>query len=205
MNYGELKALVARRLLRSDLTADIPGYIDLALSRIYYGFADVDLRVDPLRIRAMITTETTSLAALPTDYLTAKQLTISGNPNPLYYLTEENFDQLESVSSYPRFFTQKNGLIVVEGGLPVTGTFALNYYKKFPALVADGDTNWLLTNNPNIYLYAALVEAYWQLKDDNRVASSSRMYAALVNSLHMSDSAELHSGSTLAMYPPRSA
>lgn len=201
MNYGELKTLIARRLLRNDLSADIPLYITLGLSRIYYGFQDLDLKIDPLRIRSMIATNTTDLSVLPTDYLASKQLTINGQPNPLYYITEEDFDKLESTSQYPRFFTQMGGGFAVEGGLPITGTFALRFYQKYPALVNDTDTNWLLTNNPNIYLYSALVEAYWQLKDDNRVSSSSRMLAGLINAQQMADSAELHSGSTLAQYP----
>lgn len=205
MNYGELKALVARRLLRNDLTADIPGFIELGLSRIYYGSADPEIRVDPLRIRAMIDTETTDISVLPDDFLAAKRFTINGQPEPLYFLTQEDFNKLETASDYPRFFTFQDGSIDVEGGTPLADTFLFSFFKKFAALVADEDTNWLLTNNPNIYLYSALVEAYWQLKDDGRVASSSRMLAALINSLHISDSAELHSGSTLAIYPPRSA
>jgi hypothetical protein len=41
---------------------------------------------------------------------------------------------------------------------------------EFDEPVTDSDTNWLLTQHPDLYLYAALVESAPYLKDDERIA-----------------------------------
>jgi hypothetical protein len=174
MNYGELKAAIANRLGRTNLTAVIPDFVMFGEARLYQGFRDIDVTVPPLRVRAMLTRETASLAALPDGFLAAERLTVDdgAGPRTLEYVTPER-------------------------GAPAV--FALSYYKKFPALVADSDTNWLLANAPAVYLYSALIEAYAHLKDDARILTAARMYAAAVNALVDADQAERHSGSTLTM------
>ena len=45
-------------------------------------------------------------------------------------------------------------------------TLELSYVKRYAALSADADTNWLLTNHPMAYVYAALVAASAYTQDD---------------------------------------
>jgi hypothetical protein len=198
MNYGQLKAAIATRLGRTNLTAVIPDFIALGESRLYHGFRDLDVSVPGLRLRAQLAIETASLAALPADFLAVDRLTVPGAyaPRALTYVTPEEFVSLPATTC-PLRYTLMNGLIVVEGGAPAA--FTLSYYKKFTALVADADTNWLLSNAPNIVLYSALIEAYAHLKDDMRIPTAGRMYAAAANALIQTDMDERHSGSTLAI------
>ena len=198
MNYGQLKAAIANRLGRTNLTAIIPDFITFAEPRFYQGFRDPEFPVDPIRVRAMLATETASLAALPTDFLSVDRLTIPDTyaPRTLIFKVADEFNELPN-TNYPQYYTLKDGLIKIEGGTPAS--FSLSYYKKFTALVADADTNWLLTNCPNAYLYSALIEAYAHIKDDARIIQAGRMYAAAVNGLIMTDKEERHSGSVLDM------
>jgi len=198
-NYGQLKAAIANRLSRTNLTAIIPDFITLGESRLYAGFKDVEVQVPPLRLQNMLATETTSISALPAGYLSVYRFTVpnSYGNTPLEYLTPEMFARLPSVASCGRYYTIQDGAITVEGGEPETFTFV--YYKRFDTLIADGDTNWLLTNHPGIYLYSALIEAYQHLKDDARVLTAARMYAAAANALVDSDCAARHSGSVLSI------
>jgi len=198
MNYGELKAAIANRLGRTNLTAVIPDFIALGEPRLYHGFQDIEVQVKPLRLRAMLAKETASLAALPDRYLSIDRLTVNdgAGPRSLEYVTPERFANL-APTGFARVYTHQDGGISIEGGTPAV--FALSYYRRFPTLVADSDTNWLLTNFPNVYLYSALIEAYAHLKDDARIPTAARMYAAATNALIDSDQAERHSGSTLTM------
>lgn len=198
MNYGQLKSAIATRLGRTNLAAVIPDFIALGESRLYHGFLDLDISVPGLRLRAQLNIETASLAALPADFLAVERLTVPGAraARALTFLPPEEFVALEPTSC-PMHYTLMNGLIVVEGGAPPV--FTLWYYKRFDALVADNDTNWLLTNAPNVILYSALIEAYAHLKDDARVPTAGRMYAAAANALIDSDMRERHSGSSLAI------
>ena len=42
----------------------------------------------------------------------------------------------------------------------------VNYYRRFPALVNDPDTNWLIQNHYDIYLYATLRAACEYIQED---------------------------------------
>ena len=101
----------------------------------------------------------------------------------------------------PRYYTIADGLIQVEGGQP--DTFTLSYYRRLLTLAGDDDTNWILQNAPQIYLYSALIEAYQHIKDDTRLVTAARQYAAAVNALIDADRLERYSGSTLTIGSPR--
>lgn len=199
MNYGQLKAAIANRLGRTNLSAVIPDFVTLGESRLYFGFKDIEVNVAPLRLRSMLATESASLASLPTDFLDAARFTVPDSPRvrALNYVTPEEFAAMNGASNYPRHYTMQDGGIAVEGGIPAVFTFS--YYKRFPALVADADTNWVLTYYPNVYLYSALIEAYAHIKDDARIPTAGRMYAAAANALIDADAASRHSGSTLVI------
>lgn len=202
-NNGMLKQSIANRLGRNSLAAILPEFVMLAESRIYTGFRDLDVSVDPLRIRAMLATETQSLDSLPAGFLSIDRLSVTdsdGRVRPLTYQTPEVFNGA-CATSRPQFYTLQSGLVVIEGGTPAA--FTLSYYKRFDALAADSDTNWLLQNAPQVYLYSALIEAYQHVKDDNRLLTAARQYAAAVNALIYADQAERHSGSTLVIGSPR--
>lgn len=198
-NYGLLKAAIANRLSRTNLTAVIPDFIMLAEARIYYGFRDIEVSVPPLRIQNMIDVETASLATLPDGYLELSRFTVPGayESKALQYKTPEEFASLPNTSDTPSYYTFQDGGVSVEGGIPAAFTFS--YYKRFGTLAADNDTNWLLTNHPGVYLYSALIEAYAHIKDDARMPGAVRMYAAAINALIDSDNASKHSGSTLCI------
>lgn len=199
MNYGELKAAIANRLSRTNLTAIIPDFITLGESRLYAGFRDIEVSVPPLRLQQMLATETATLATLPTGFLEAARFTVPGsyNPQALEYKTPQEFARMATLVSTPSYYTFQDGGIAVQGGTPTAFTFS--YYKRFNTLAADADTNWLLTNHPGIYMYSALIEAYAHIKDDARIPTAARMYAAAANALIDSDNAAKHSGSVLTI------
>jgi hypothetical protein len=196
MTYGRLKSAIANRLGRTNLTGIIPDFITLAESRIYRGFRDIDVSVAPMRIQQMIAVETDTLATLPIGYLEMSRLTVPTCPKALTYVTPEVFASL-CPAPYPRYYTLQDGGIAIEGGEPTA--FSFSYYKRFPALVEESDTNWLLDNHPSIYLYSALIEAYAHLKDDARIPMATRMYAAAVSGLIDADMTARYSGSSLAI------
>ncbi len=198
MNYGQLKQAIASRLSRTNLTSVIPDFITFGESRLYNGFEDIEVQVKPLRLRAMLARETASLATLPDRFLAVERLTVNdgAGPRTLDYVTPERFANL-APTGFARYFTHQDGGIAIEGGTPAA--FALSYYRRFPALMADSDTNWLLETAPTLYLYSALIEAYAHLKDDARIPTAARMFAAAANALIEADQAERHSGSTLTI------
>ena len=204
MNFGDLKQAIANRLGRNSLANMLGEFVMLGESRIYNGWRDIEVSVDPLRIRPMLATETQSLAALPAGFLSVDRLTVpdgSGRSPALQYLTPAEFSELIPGGDIPRYYTIADGLIQVEGGEP--DTFTLSYYRRLLTLSGDDDTNWVLQNAPQIYLYSALIEAYQHIKDDARLVTAARQYAAAVNALSVADQMERYSGSTLVIGSPR--
>ena len=144
--YANLKAAVASWLKRSDLTTQIPDFIALAEARI---------RRD-VRCRAMETEATGTLAAatlvFPTRFLEARQVSLNGYL--CEYVTPQQFDDTNTAGYQ---YTIKGEYFHFQSS---SWDYDIEYYAGFAAFSDDGDTNWLLTNAPDIYLWASLAEAY---------------------------------------------
>lgn len=199
LTLSTLKQSIANRLGRNSLSNMLPEFIMYGEARIYAGWQDIDVQVPPLRIRPMLAIETGSLSSLPDGYLSVERLTVpdgSGRAPTLGYLTPQEFSQL-TPSGCARYYTIADGLIQVEGGQPAG--FTLSYYRRLTPLAGDQDTNWLLQNAPQVYLYSALIEAYQHIRDDARLVTAARQYAAAVNALIDADQRERFSGSTLSI------
>ena len=107
--------------------------------------------------------------ALPADYLTWRTVRPTLPRSPVRRLPPP-FDELDYV--HPAYLppVQHNGfrpLFTIEGNTfkvrPVddrAGAYEFHYYQKIPTLVGtDLNTNWLLTEYPNAYLFGLMVEA----------------------------------------------
>jgi hypothetical protein len=81
---------------------------------------------------------------------------------PLTYSPPE---QIDAVNGTPTAYSIVGDSIYF---LPYSSafTYSLTYYKKFDALSLG--VNWLITNAPDVYLYATLLEAAPYLNDDAR-------------------------------------
>ena len=194
--YAELKTAVANWLDRNDLTDRIPEFIALAEARMN--------RV--LRLRMMESKYTASTVAaqrnynLPTGYVQMRNFQINTSPiTPLQYVSPEIYDRLwgGSTGGTPQFYT----IIANEIQLgPIPGsvlTMEMLFYKKITALSASNTTEQMLTDNPDIYLYGALLEAEPFIMNDERVALWAKGFAQAVADLQEQDNKDRHSGSAL--------
>ena len=196
--YAELKTAVASWLNRNDLTSQIPDFIRLGEQRMYFGGAD-PLPSPPLRIPAMQTRETgtitSSAISFPTRFIEPIRLaaTSNGQSWSLQYVSPEQFSDLSNSSAMPTVYTYLNNEIQTAG----TGaaSYVLDYYQSLALLSGDSDTNWILTNAPSCYLYAALLEAAPFLGDDSRVVG---WQGALKASIQALNNATKRQGSGLA-------
>lgn len=165
-NYGELKQAVADWLDRPNLTAEIPDFITFAQRRIHFGHGQGALGLDPIRVRAMETETVLSASsekvALPSDFLESRRLILEGSPRVVLPIlpTERFWRQAGSdENGKPRRATIEIDNLVLHPAPDSEHSLNLLYYASFPALSADEDTNWLLQNAPDLYLFGSLVEA----------------------------------------------
>jgi len=199
--YAELQTATANWLDRTDLTARIPEFIELAEANFNRVVRQPDMvtKNDSFSIAGRYTT-------LPTDTLEIVRIVIDLTPViVLEYLTPEEISErriVMSATGKPYYFTviggSSNQLEVVPSP-DDTYTSSIVYYTRIPALTDSATTNWLLTAHPDIYLFGTLVEAEPYLKNDERMPMwTSRLDKALM-ALRLQGERELHTGSSLRM------
>ena len=170
--YGHLTTAIASWLKRSDLTDIIPDFI---------GLAESNIRRD-VRCRAMEQIATGTLAArtlaLPTRFLEARNVALNGYPQK--YITPQEY--AEQADWDAGNYTVKGELFYFQSS---TATYSIDYWQAFAPLADEGDTNWLLTNAPEVYLWGALAEAKSYIEGDP--SKELAFYAKAVARLRQSE------------------
>ena len=158
MTRTELLALFERYLKRNDLTDLYGDFLEMAEARI-----NAVMRLKEMEVRST-STPTAAHWLLPDDYLELRhiQTAHSGGAYPIEYLTPEQADdQRRILSGAYKFYTLLDDSIEI---IPhptdeSTTEIEIFYYAKVDALEDGTDTNDIVTNYPNLYLYALMGEA----------------------------------------------
>jgi hypothetical protein len=153
-NYGSLKSELSAYLFHQRLTTRYDNCTEL-----FETAANSRLRVLPMEASVLLTTINGDVA-LPIDYITWRTV----KPTTTPYI-----DELDYV--HPAYLpaTQHNRrppLFTIEGNTfkarPANDTadaYEFHYYQKIPKLAgSDTNTNWLLTEYPNAYLFGVITE-----------------------------------------------
>lgn len=195
-NYTQLQTAVENWLARDDLTSYVPDFITLAEARIYR----------ELKIRQMETslsaTISSGVIAVPSGYTQLKWAYVDGSPTKP--LTRKSLEEL--YQKYPtRSSDGKPAWIAREGTNFIFGPYPDSdytikgiYYKKLDALSASNTTNWLITDAPDLILFASLAEAKPFINDDQRIALWEGKYGNTKSQLEQQDEEEEYSGSVMS-------
>ena len=189
-NYTTLQSTIADYLARTDLTSQIPLFVQLAENR---------LRRD-LRIRPMLKVVTTSTVAnqatveMPTDFLEMRDLHIEANPiHTLIYQNPSNFFRNSKAGTltggYPNNYTVMGSEFQFAPIPDAVYTLKMVYYAAPDYLSSTNSSNTFLAYCPDLLLYASLGEAEPYLMNDARVATWAALYDRGLNSLTASDDA----------------
>jgi hypothetical protein len=159
-NYGELKSAVADWLVRTDLEQRIPDLATLAIATLN----------KVLRDRRMVANADIVVAggarkgALPADMLEPIYVQVKTDEDyPLAHVPVDRLiilrqSQLRS-TGVPRFFSIVGNSIEVAATPTGSTTLDMAYYQAIPAFTNDASSNWILTGEPDIMLYATLLHA----------------------------------------------
>lgn len=196
--YSDLQTTIASYLARTDLTAMIPAFIQLAETR---------LRRD-LRLRQMLKVSTTTSVAndstveLPSDFLEMRDLHFNTDPiTVLKYESPNVFyrNSSSTITGRPKTYT----VLAQEfqlAPIPDTNyTLQMLYYATPLYLSESNASNTFLANCPDLLLYGALAEAAPYLMDDVRLQTWANLYDRGLSSLTVSDDQGEYAGSPLTM------
>ncbi len=195
-NYTDLKNAVAEWLARpgdATLTPSVPDFIRLAEARIHR-----DLRLRSMEIRDPAFAIAAAYTALPNGFLELRNIRLNTNPaRPLALMAPEQIDTIHAGSGVgtPRVYAVIGDQLRVAPAPSGGMTADIAYWKRFDALSDSQPANWLLTNAPDVYLYATLLEAAAFIGDDERLPLWTGAYDRAVQSLQRSDDRGTWSGS----------
>lgn len=196
-DFATLKTEVAAWLNRSDLTNEVPGFVQLGEFRVYR-----DLRVRQMET-ALSAAISSGVLAVPSGYLEMKFAYVNGSPMRKLERKDAEWIYLNyptrSSDGTPKFFAREATNFIF-GPYPDSAyTVKGVYYKKLDALSGTNTTNWLITDAPDLILFASLCEAAPFLQDDTRVPLWEKKYAQIKDRFQRNDVEEEFSGSPLAV------
>jgi hypothetical protein len=189
-NYTDLQSTIADYLARSDLTTQIPLFIQLAENRLRR-----DLRIRPmLKVVTTTTTASDATVAVPSDFLEMRDMHIEASPiHTLIYQNPSNFFRNTKAGTnsggYPNNYTIMGSEFQFAPTPDAAYTLKMVYYAAPSYLSSTVSSNAFIANCPDLLLYASLGEAEPYLMNDARVQTWASLYDRGLNSLTISDSA----------------
>jgi hypothetical protein len=192
---AEIKTAALDELDRPDLSAFANDFVTLAEGHFNRN----------LRHRKMVTTVDISPAsnvyALPTDYLHAVRVVEKRSiRRELQFVTPGYVDQAypDRPSGLPSDYTIVGSNLFV---YPYTANdVELTYYQKIPTLVSN-DPNWLLTDNPQIYLRGIQLEALAFINETGspRFQFTTTILNRLIDEMNEESEMALYSGASMRL------
>jgi len=185
-NYTDLQSTIADYLARSDLSAQIPTFIQLCENR---------LRRD-LRLRTMLKSSTTTMAqgdntvALPTDFLAIRDIHINTTPiQALNYYSPSNLnrDTYAYTQALPRAYTVLASEFQFSPIPDSNYQLQILYYAAPPYLSSTNASNVFMAYTPDLLLYGSLAEAEPYLMNDDRIQTWAGLYQKGLDSASASD------------------
>ena len=169
-NYGELKTACANWLKNSTIEQRIPEFIELAENKIYNKLDITDIETE-----VTLTIDQREVA-LPSDYLEQRRhyIDVTEPVQRISYAAPEwlwRYDAgWKNSSAFPRYYTIEANNLVFSPQPDSSYTGKWLYLARQPRLSADSDTNSILQEHTDLYLYGALMYAEGYLADDPRIA-----------------------------------
>lgn len=169
MDKAELRTNIASWLNRTDLT---DAQIDLFITA-----AEADIRNDVnIRESEAVTTGTVTSNSFsaPTGFLFARLVVV--DDHVLEYVPPDRFAQLQDSEWSGGFYTIRGSTFLVLGGT----NYSLTYTGSISSLVDADDENWLLTNAPDVYLFAGCKYGSVFLRDPEGATGYGELYRSAV-------------------------
>ena len=184
-NYSAFVTTVENYLARTDLTSQIPDFIQMAQYRMTR-----DLKTEKMLKVATASSTTGSTISIPNDFLEVRDIHIQGNPPiRLEFQTPDLFfrNGQTTLSGRPHYFTMLGSEFQFAPTFDSTMTVQILYYAQPTFISTTTASNLYLANYPDALLYATLAEAEPYLMNDARVATWSGLYDRAIANIKKND------------------
>ena len=203
MDYSTLKTMIASYAHRHDtsFTDRVPTFILLAQARM-----SRDLDTTLLHDTATLTvTAGTTTVTLPSDCVELMSVRLAYKSS--FRLLQQHslfnnsqiFESYSGSTSAPYYYARYGNTLELSPIPESNTTIDIIYKKKLSGLSDDTDTDAILTNYPNVYIYATMLEATPFLVDDERIDVWGNLYKEEINSINEKSADFEWSGAPLMM------
>lgn len=199
-NYSDLVAEFNAEIARTE-TARVPNLISQVEADLH---SNRDFRISDMQTTtALVTVAGVNTVALPADILQLDEVFLDSDPGSLRYAPENqtNVDYSQSEVSRPTFYTiLGNKTIKLTPTPDAAYNITLRYKAKIPALTSINTTNWLLTKNPNVYLFGCAYFFSPKMKDYKQFQMYEALYARAVRQTIDADIGYAYPANELSTY-----
>lgn len=182
-DFGALKTQVLNWMNRSDLSSVVGDFINIANDR-----ASRLLRVPTNEAFVTIALDVNDRAPVPADYVEGKTMTFYAGGRARTLDRKDYREVIERGSTengLPEWFAREFSNFVFAPNPSGVTEVDLYYWACFPELVDDTDTNWLVTDAPEILLYGALSEGSLYLKKEEDAAIWQAKFNAAIEEVQV--------------------
>jgi hypothetical protein len=200
--YSELETAVTNWLARSDVQPRASEFIALCTAKLN---RTLQTRWQESAVTS-ISTDASGRYALPVDFAQINWVrhTLGQGAYIDPVANQEGMDM--GLAGYPRGYTiNGNELQTWPPQVNGTGILKIQYRKKIPQINSGTDTNWVLTDHPDVYLYGALLESAAYIRDDERIGLWTQGLATAIKQIQDLDEISRWPASNMQMRPRAAA
>jgi hypothetical protein len=198
--YSNFVTVVENYLARTDLSSQIPDFIQMAQIRM-----SRDLRTEKmLKVATATSTAGDGTIALPSDMLEVREIHVQGNPViRVEYQSPDLFfkNGQTTLSGMPYYFTMLGSEFQFAPIFDSTMTVQILYYAQPTFISTSTASNLYLANYPDALLYATLAEAEPYLMNDGRIQTWSALYDRAIANIKTSDLGQTYPYTSLSVTP----
>lgn len=203
-DWTTLNAALASWLTRSDLTLEIPGFIQLAEAKIKRLVRRKTLRADlTISAYANALTGLANFGELRSLHLVTSSASLD---RPIAVGSPEQLASLRTLFAGTTGRPQRAAIVGTEllvGPTPDQSyTAEATYFEALQALSATNTTNSILLEAPDLYLWGALMQAEKYLENDPRVTLWKTDFAEAVEEINAKRQTEEYSASFRPVHLP---
>jgi hypothetical protein len=197
-NYSAFVTTVENYLARTDLSSQIPDFIQMAQFRMTR-----DLRTERM-LKVATTAPTDNKVAFPTDFLELREMHFQGNPPILLEFQSPDLffrNGQTTLSGRSHYFTMLGTEFQFAPSQDSSYTIQILYYAQPTFISSTVASNLFLAYYPDALLYATLAEAEPFLMNDARIATWSALYDRAIANIKTSDLGQTYAYTTLSVTP----
>lgn len=180
-SYATLVDAIVDRMNNADLSSYAPEFIQMAEAMF-------NRRLSNLEMEGQSTASAAASMALPYDYKLIRSVHLNDH-GPLGQLSPDDFQKkwADDSAGQPVDYAIMSGELRLGPQPDASYTVTLTYVRKLVGLSAINTTNWLLEDNPDLYLYASLLHAEFRGWNDERLPMIKSLSDEIISEINIAD------------------